>query len=183
MVDSDSDQESTPVRNKPQDFVANCSDEEGSLCHIDEHLNLNQHSVQLYTPEGYLELSGRYAETYEVVSIPNDKRDKKFYEGEEPVVKSKPRRVTCAQPDTTTSSDTDHEVDPRLRNTRPITDSTDSSNSGYRGDVDSEFEMSGVDQHRKLVGKSLSVSCAFMQWLIYIMMSIRCHKSVNGTIY
>ena len=167
MVDqADTDQESTSVRNKPQDFIANYSDEEKSLCHIDEHLSLNQHSVQLYTPEGYLELPGRRAETYEVVSIPNDDSDKNFYEeeeeDEEPVVKSKPRRVTHTQPDTSeTTSSSDTEAEPRLRNTGPITDSTDSSNTGsggYNGDIDSEFEASRVDQHRKLVGELLSVS-------------------------
>lgn len=180
MVDSDSDQE-TSVRNKPQDFIANYSDEEKSLCHIDEHLSLNQHSVQLYTPEGYLELPGRRAETYEVVSIPNDERDKKFYEEEEePVVKSKPRRVTHTQPDTSeTTSSSDTEAEPRLRNTGPIADRTDSSNTGsggYSGDVDSEFEASRVDQHRKLVGELLSVSS-------YSIALMRCHKCANGTIH
>ncbi len=167
MVDSDSDQESTPVRSKPQDFIANYSDEEKSLCHIDEHLNLHQHSVQLYTPEGYLELP-ESVETYEVVSIPNDEQ---FYEegGSEPVVKSKltRRTVTRTQPITSesTSSSSDTEADPRLRNTGPITSSTDSSNtgsSGYSGDVDSESEVSRVNQHRKLVGELLSVSCVFI---------------------
>ena len=136
MIDSNSDQE---VRNKPQDFLATCSDEEKSLCHIDEHLRLNQHSVQLYTPESYVGLPGRRAEseTYEVVSVPNDERDRQFYEeGEESTVKSKPRRITHTQPDTSeTTSSSDREEGPRLRNTGPITDSTDSSNtaSGYSG--------------------------------------------------
>ena len=161
MVDSDSDRESTPVRSKPRDFIANYSDEEKSLCHEDEHLNLHQHSVQLYTPEGYL---GRRAETYEVLSIPNDEQ---FYEegNSELAVKSKPtRRPTRTQPVTseTTSSSSDTETETRLRNTGPITDSTDSSNSaqgssgsGYSGDIDSEFEASRVDHHRKLVGELL----------------------------
>lgn len=171
MVDSDSDRESTPVRSKPRDFIANYSDEEKSLCHEDEHFNLHQHSVQLYTPEGYSELPGRRAETYEVLSIPNDEQ---FYEegNSEPVVKSKPtRRPTRTQPVTseTTSSSSDTETKTRPRNTGPVTDSTDSSNSapgssgsGYSGDVDSEFEASRVDHHRKLVGELLYVSCVFI---------------------
>ena len=178
MVDSDSDQEGTPAgRNKPRDFIANYSDEERSLCRTDEHLNLSQHSVQLYTPEGYHELPGRRAETYEVVSIPHDERDNKFYDSEgeeEPVVKSKPRRATHTRPaiatsDTTTSSDT--EAEPlRLRNTGPITDSTDSSStgsSGYRGDLDSELETSRVNHHRKLVGELLSIFCVIATSLYY----------------
>ena len=158
--DSDQENSDTIVRTKPQDFVVNYSDEEKSLCQIaDEHLSLHQHSVQLYTPENYLELPGRRAETYEVVSIPcSEHGDQTFYE-EEPIatVKLKP---TAHTPDTsetdTTSSDT--EARPRPKNTGPITTSSDSSDSGsgYGGDIDSDLEASRrVDHHRKPAGELL----------------------------